>query len=101
MLHLNLYVNISKIDNEESTAFAPSRKSSSRSKRRASSARWPPNGEQHVLSRGEGFRGSPPVGYLRLVRLEFLEAVKSLSQTCIDQIKEGRKKSKLKRIEVK
>ncbi len=34
-------------------------------------------------------------------RLEFLEAVRSLAQARIDQIKEGAKKSELKRIEVK
>ncbi len=39
--------------------------------------------------------------HLRAARLEFLEAVKSLAQARIDQIKEGGKKSKLKRIEVK
>ncbi len=33
--------------------------------------------------------------------MEFLEALKSLAQARIDQIKEGSKKSKLKRIEVK
>ncbi len=41
------------------------------------------------------------MGHLRAVRLEFLEAVKSLAQARIDQIKEGGKKSRLKRIEVK
>ncbi len=39
--------------------------------------------------------------HLRAARLEFLDAVKSLAQARIDQIKEGGKKSKLKRIEVK
>ncbi len=39
--------------------------------------------------------------HLRAARLEFLEAVKSLAQARFDQIKEGSKKSKLKRIEVK
>ncbi len=39
--------------------------------------------------------------HLRAARLECLEAVKSLAQARIDQIKEGSKKSKLKRIEVK
>ncbi len=40
--------------------------------------------------------------HLRLpARLECLEAMKSLAQARIDQIKEGTKKSKLKRIEVK
>ncbi len=39
--------------------------------------------------------------HLRAARLEFLEAMKSLAQARIDQIKEGGKKSKLKRIEVK
>ncbi len=39
--------------------------------------------------------------HLRVARLEVLEAVKSLAQARIDQIKEGRKKSKLKQIEVK
>ncbi len=39
--------------------------------------------------------------HLRAARLEFLEAVKSLAQARIDQIKEGSKKSKLKQIEVK
>ncbi len=34
-------------------------------------------------------------------RQEFLEAVKSLAQARIDQLKEGGKKSKLKRIEDK
>ncbi|MFQ5553713.1 MAG: hypothetical protein ACE5EW_08395 [Thermoplasmata archaeon] len=38
--------------------------------------------------------------HLRAARLEFLEAVKSLAQARIDQIKEGSKKSRLKRIEV-
>ncbi len=41
------------------------------------------------------------MGHLRAARLEFLEAVKSLAQARIDQIKEGAKKSKLKQIEVK
>ncbi|MEE8199362.1 MAG: hypothetical protein V3R48_06580 [Thermoplasmata archaeon] len=39
--------------------------------------------------------------HLRVARLEFLEAVKSLAQARIDQIKQGGKKSKLKQIEVK
>ncbi len=39
--------------------------------------------------------------HLRAARLEFLEAVKSLAQARIDQIREGSKKSTLKRIEVK
>ncbi len=39
--------------------------------------------------------------HLRAARLEFLEAMKSLAQARIDQIKEGSKRSKLKRIEVK
>ena len=39
--------------------------------------------------------------HLRAARLEFLEAMKSLAQARIDQLKEGSKKSKLKRIEVK
>ncbi len=39
--------------------------------------------------------------HLRVARLEFLEAVKSLAQARIDQIREGSKKSTLKRIEVK
>ncbi len=39
--------------------------------------------------------------HLRAVRLECLEAVKSLAQARIDQIKEGGQKSKLKSIEVK
>ncbi len=44
---------------------------------------------------------APPVGRLRADLLEFLEAMKSLAQARIDQIKEGSKRSKLKRIEVK
>ncbi len=39
--------------------------------------------------------------HLRMARLEFLEAMKSLAQARIDQIKGGGKKSKLKQIEVK
>ncbi len=41
------------------------------------------------------------MGHLRVVRLEFLEAVKSQAQARIDQIMEDTKKSKLKRSEVK
>ncbi len=39
--------------------------------------------------------------HLRMARLEFFEAMKSLAQARFDQIKEGGKKSKLKQIEVK
>lgn len=39
--------------------------------------------------------------HLRAARLEFLEAIKSLAQARIDQLKKGSEKAKLKRIEVK